>query len=153
VSGYADSRLASIGENLKRIRGDEDQKAVAKRMGIPQARLSNWEKNRYRTVSVRTLLWLAKGYRCGVEQLVQGLDAEYDAGRDLLGQGRTVESSPHQGGADVPASARVRELQDRVDAYEAVLARVRLVVGELTAAIGGEGHAVARVETRRRRRR
>ena len=138
VSGYAEPELASIGENLKRLRGGEDQKVVAQRMGIPQARLSNWEKDRYRTVSVRTLLWLAKGYRCGVEQLVQGLDAEYDASRDLLGQGSLVQrSATHppvaERDADVPASARERiaKLQQELAAYKARLKETEAVAARL----------------------
>lgn len=150
MRGYALPKVASLGENLKRIRGDEDQKIVAKRMGVAQTRLSNWEKNRYKTVSVRTLLWLAKAYRCRVEDLVEGLDAEYDAGRDLSRHAVEYKSAPSQEVADVPASARVRELQDRLAHYDQLVPEIETILGKLVRLAAGpkvrpaRGHASER---------
>jgi transcriptional regulator with XRE-family HTH domain len=79
VPDYALYTVVSIGSNLKRIRGEEDQRVIAQRMGVPQARLSNWEKDRYGTLTAHTLLWLAKGYRCRVDDILRGVDADYDA--------------------------------------------------------------------------
>jgi transcriptional regulator with XRE-family HTH domain len=73
VNSYTQLALRTIGGNLRAIRGDRDQKAIASRIGVSQTRLSNWERDRYKTLTLRSLIMLAHGYECSIEQIVQGV--------------------------------------------------------------------------------
>jgi phage repressor protein C with HTH and peptisase S24 domain len=85
--------VRTVGQNLKRIReGQErDQKEVAAAMGVPQSQLSNWENDRYQSIDTKTLFRLAKAYRCSVEELLEGVDDQYDAEKEGRRQAQTVE--------------------------------------------------------------
>ncbi len=79
VRNYPDV-MATVGENLRRLReaSGHDQKAIAAEMGVPQSQLSNWENDRYQTLDMRTLLRLAKAYDATVDDLLTGVDEEYE---------------------------------------------------------------------------
>lgn len=115
VSGYAHGGVATLGENLKQMRGTRDQGEIAEKMSVPQGRLSNWENDRYQTVTVKTLLWLAWGYGCSVEDLVIGLDDRYDALR------RHVPAPPPQP-APVIASLEANEILSEMEEPERLFA-------------------------------
>ena len=80
VQNYAQAVQSTVGQNLKRIREgrDIDQKDIATEMGVPQSQLSNWENDRYQSIDTRTLIRLAKAYDCTVEELLAGVDTDYD---------------------------------------------------------------------------
>src|SRR5262245_48866271 len=78
---------SAVGRNLKRIRKDrgEMQEVVAARMGVAQERLSIWERGRYKSFDMKTLIRLAQGYGSTVDDLLVGVDEKYDAHhRDLI---------------------------------------------------------------------
>ncbi len=71
----------SLGENIKRLRwasGLQTQKAFADRLGVPQPRVSDWENDRYDVLETTTLVRIAKGLRCSIDDLLVGLDPDYD---------------------------------------------------------------------------
>ena len=71
----------SLGKNIKRLRlaaGLRTQKALAETLHLPQPQVSDWENDRYAVLEISTLLKLAKVLRCTVDQLLVGVDPDYD---------------------------------------------------------------------------
>ena len=86
----------SLGENIKRLRGVtglRTQREFAELLGVPQPQVSDWENDRYGVLGVSSLVRLAKMFRCSVDLLLAGVDADYD---------RLLEG----GAGAVPATAR-----------------------------------------------
>ncbi len=78
------SHVPSIGENIKAARdaaGITTQGELAKRLGVPQPQLSDWENDRYGAPDMKTLLKIAATIPCALDDLVRGLDERYDAMR------------------------------------------------------------------------
>ena len=70
-----------MGSNIRRLRavtGVGTQKALAETLGIPQSQLSDWENNRFSTPAIGSLIRIAKVFRCSVDALLAGIDADYD---------------------------------------------------------------------------
>ena len=96
----------SLGWNIKRLRWDagfQTQKAFANHLGVPQSQVSDWENGRYAVLDVVTLVKIAKALRCSVDQLLAGLDPDYDR---MLETGREIPVIAE--GAAFPAGGRVR---------------------------------------------
>ena len=77
----------SVGRNIKRLRleaGMRTLRAFAERLGVPGAQSFDWENDRYVMLSVRTLLRIAKVLRCSVDDLLVGVDPEYDRARRVV---------------------------------------------------------------------
>ena len=98
----------SLGQNIKRLRwqaGLQTQKAFADLLGVPQPRVSDWENDRYAVLETTTLVRIAKGLRCSIDQLLVGLDPDYDRIRQT-GHVRVVEParvhSPVEPLTDIP---------------------------------------------------
>ena len=71
----------SLGRNIKRLRweaGLHTQKALADLLGVPQPQVSDWENDRYAVLATTTLVRIAKGLRCSLDQLLAGVDPDYD---------------------------------------------------------------------------
>ena len=71
----------SLGKNIKRLRtvsGIQTQKAFAQLLGVPQAQVSDWENDRYGVLGVSSLIKLAKAFHCSVDDLLAGVDPDYD---------------------------------------------------------------------------
>ena len=71
----------SLGQNIKRLRweaGLHTQKALADLLGVPQPQVSDWENDRYAVLATLTLVRIAKGLRCSLDQLLAGVDPDYD---------------------------------------------------------------------------
>lgn len=69
-----------IGRNIVTAReaaGLATQAALARRVGVPQPQMSDWENGRF-TPDVVTLLRIAGAIPCSVDALVVGVDARYD---------------------------------------------------------------------------
>src|SRR5262245_40511997 len=71
--------VSTLGKTLQRIRESrgEEQQDVAQRMGVKYNQLSNWENDRYSNIQLKTLLALAFGYRCTVDELIAGFHPKY----------------------------------------------------------------------------
>ena len=71
----------SLGTNIRRLRlaaGLRTQKACADLLDIPQPQLSDWENDRYASLELRNVLKLAKLFHCSVDELLAGVDSDYD---------------------------------------------------------------------------
>ncbi|MYD70364.1 MAG: helix-turn-helix domain-containing protein [Acidobacteria bacterium] len=75
----------SFGSNIRRLRsavGIRTQRELADRLGVPQPQVSDWENDRYAVLETGTLLRLAKALHCSVDQLLSGVDPDYDRVRE-----------------------------------------------------------------------
>ena len=100
----------SLGQNIKRLRweaGLQTQKALADLLGVPQPQVSDWENDRYAVLETLTLVKIAKGLRCSVDQLLAGVDPDYDRAREAsVGVGaQLVGDSPVETAAEIPVIA------------------------------------------------
>ncbi len=78
----------SLGQNIRRLRRDaglDTQKALADLLGVPQPQVSDWENDRYSVLETLTLVKIAKGLRCSVDELLVGVDPDYDRVREACG--------------------------------------------------------------------
>ena len=76
----------SLGQNIRRLRwssGLRTQRALADLLGVPQPQVSDWENDRYAVLETKTLVRIAKGLRCSVDQLLVGVDPDYDRVREV----------------------------------------------------------------------
>ncbi len=62
--------------------GFRTQRELADRLGVPQPQVSDWENDRHAVLETGTLLRLAKVLRCSVDQLLAGVDPDYDRVRE-----------------------------------------------------------------------
>lgn len=74
--------MATVGENLRRLRlaspKVKTQRALAEAMDVLQSQLSDWERERYGMPDLVTIMKMAKALEVTVEDLVVGVDPEYD---------------------------------------------------------------------------
>ena len=96
----------SLGQNIKRLRlaaGISTQRALADRLHVPQPQVSDWENDRYGALETQTLMKLAKVLRCTIDQLLDGVDPDYDRVREAR-EAVDVEPARIDYGADAGAS-------------------------------------------------
>ena len=75
----------SVGKNIKRLRtvtGLRTQKALAELLGVPQPQVSDWENDRFAVLGISSLIKLAKAFHCSVDELLAGVDPDYDQIRE-----------------------------------------------------------------------
>ena len=105
----------SVGRNIKRLRleaGISALRAFAERLGVLDAQLSDWENDRYVVLKVRTLVRIAKVLRCSVDDLLVGVDPEYDRARRVVRLASAMpvvaegEASPGDRAPDDPGGQR-----------------------------------------------
>ena len=110
----------SLGQNIKRLRweaGLHTQKALADLLGVPQPQVSDWENDRYAVLETLTLVKIAKGLRCSVDQLLAGVDPDYDRVRGAsIGTERLRVGSAVDPSAEIPVIAEGDAFPDRGDA-------------------------------------
>ena len=71
----------SLGTNIRRLRsvaGFRKQRELADLLGVPQTQVADWEHDRYTVITVRSLIKLATVFRCSVDELLAGVDPDYD---------------------------------------------------------------------------
>ena len=103
----------SLGENIKRLRtvaGIQTQKAFAELLGVPQPRVSDWENDRYTVLEIPTLIKLAKVFHCSVDELLAGVDPDYDRIR----KGGAVGAVPATTWPDIAVLAEGDALPDGI---------------------------------------
>lgn len=116
----------AVGRNLRAVRKarKETQEQVAARMDVVQEQISEWERGKYKSFDMETLFRLAKGYGITLEQLVVGVDREYDAThRDLarhadLGSFSAADSQPQR---EVEHGRPIGAASSRVQSVDPVL--------------------------------
>lgn len=75
----------SVGKNIKRLRteiGLQTQKALAALLSVRQSQVSDWENDRFAVIEVSSLIKLAKALHCSVDELLAGVDPDYDRIRE-----------------------------------------------------------------------
>lgn len=160
-------QLQAFGAALAEMRGGSSREQISIKLanlGVPLggSTLAQYEKGTVWAPDPGVLWGLATIYKEPLELLVAMLTTNRSdptlqsfEGRDLIRHARTGQQAPHlKGGADVPAEARVRELQGRIEDYERTLTDIRKVAGKLLtiAARGEKTRTAARTETGNRRR-
>ncbi len=71
----------TLGTNIKRLRmlaGFRTQKELADLLRVSSSQLSEWVTGRYGAPSISSLVRLAKALGCSVEDLLVGVDPDYD---------------------------------------------------------------------------
>ena len=132
---------------------------LAARLRVKPPVISKWELTSIMPESP-TLLRLAKALNCSVDELLIGVDAEYDkllANRDLTRQTGDQKSAlpPRTGGAhDSTAATRVFELEQENGKLRTALEKVSDVASQLIqiAKVGIEGDRAAEARPGGRRR-
>jgi transcriptional regulator with XRE-family HTH domain len=79
---------SSFGQNLKRLRKASGLRAnvVASRAGVTAPMMSSYENDRTGIPEVPTLFRFAKALNVSIEEILEGVDPEYDIQRDLSRQ-------------------------------------------------------------------
>jgi transcriptional regulator with XRE-family HTH domain len=111
------SRVGTVADNVKRLRlaaGHRHQGKFAEKAGVPQQWLSDLENGRYEFPSSWNLILIARAVPCLVDDLLAGVDEDYDRAR---------------------VAARFGD--EGVTVYDLTLKRVRELVGQLAVAITG----------------
>lgn len=148
--------MTTIGANIKNARkaaGIKTQGALAKTLGVPQPQLSDWENDRYDVLDLKTLMKVATAIPCTFDALVEGVDPQYDASRDLIRHGHMGQQTPPpQGESDVSAQTRIRELEGRVAAYQAIVGKLKELCEQVALVAGDsdKGGETVRDKSRRR---
>jgi len=113
--------VATIGENIRaaRIRaGYATGKAFAAAIAAPESRISEWEKDTYKP-RLATLLRVATFLRLSIDDLLDGVDSDYDRARnDLTWQTGDLQSPlPQQLGGSLDAATATRMEQQHIDDF------------------------------------
>jgi transcriptional regulator with XRE-family HTH domain len=123
-------RVPTVGQNLKRLRGKMTQEELAEASGVAQGDISKWEKEKA-LPTIPSVLRLAKALGCSVEQLLAGVDPEYDeiviGQRDLLRHSHKGDSHPHAGGLSaqsLPITTRIQQLEQQLRERDRFIAQV-----------------------------
>ena len=94
----------SLGENIKRLRtvaGIQTPKAFAELLSVSPPQVSDWENDRYAVVELSSLIKLAKALHCSVDELLAGVDPDYDR----IQAGGAVGAVPARTGSDIAVVA------------------------------------------------
>ena len=97
----------SLGQNIKRLRmaaGLSTQRALADRLHVPQPQVSDWENDRYGALETQTLIKLAKVLRCSIDELLDGVDPDYDQVRE---EREAVDAEPKRIDYGTDATGRI----------------------------------------------
>lgn len=123
----------TFGGNLKRLReraGFTTARALANKLGVVPSMVSKWERDRQGLPEGPTLLRLAKTIHCAIDELLVGVDADYDA---ILGRTKSGTAVVPAAGypIDGPLAKELSELWPRLDdpKRRAVLGVVRTMLG------------------------
>lgn len=78
-------------------------RAVSQASGIVESQISDYRRGEVKEPGVFTLLKIARAVGCSVEELVEGIDPEYDALRsDLIRHAQDQQSGPSSNVGDLP---------------------------------------------------
>lgn len=136
--------VGSIGANIRQRRiaaGFQSQGEFAAKIGERQARVSDWERGRYAVPDLDTLIAIAKALACGLDDLVAGVDAEYDKSRsDPARHTRTGTSSAH----GAATSRLLQELEHAHASAREAAAELRTIADALDGAAAKTQRPAAR---------
>jgi DNA-binding transcriptional regulator YiaG len=78
---YAQGNVSTLGKNIERLRlsaGHANAARFARSIGITPATLNDWESGRYQNLRLDSLLRVARGVPCVIDELLIGVDTSYD---------------------------------------------------------------------------
>lgn len=130
VRDYAPA-VATVGENIVRLRKLRGwrQKDLAEKLKMHQGDLSNLEKDKRGLPEAPTLLRLAKAIKCSVDELLQGVDPEYDRiVAHRLPSGSAIPGGPAHG------DSSPGDLERRLEAHAVFFKQVQSIAGQLVRA-------------------
>lgn len=73
--------------------GPRTQKELAELLGVSQSQVADWEHDRYSVLSLQSLIKLATVFHCSVDELLAGLDPDYDRAREGVAAGAVATES------------------------------------------------------------
>jgi transcriptional regulator with XRE-family HTH domain len=153
--------VPSFGKNLARlrVRAGLNGKQLAAKLGVKPPYVTGLEKDYQGLPETSTLLRLAKALRCRVDELLDGVDDEYEAvKRDLARHDGDQRSDPSEGRVDVPASPviearRVESVSEELrTAATEIAARLVGIAGRLSSTPAARSDSSAESRASRRRR-
>ena len=106
---------ATVGRNIRRLRtqaGIPTQGAFARLLSAPQSQVSDWEGDRYSVLETSTLVRIAKALRCSVDDLLAGVDPDYDPFRGVESMPTVIptvlegDASPWEGATEDGSEGR-----------------------------------------------
>lgn len=160
VEGYLWLHLKrTFGQNFRELqkRSGKTGVEIANELKVGPPLIAGWRNDRAGLPETPTLFRIAKVLHCTVDELLQGIDPEYDSiRRDLIRQygdkGSTLSS---ERGADVPASGKTDS--GRIEQLERALASAREIAHRALklleqSGIPDEDRSTAESEARLRRR-
>lgn len=124
----------SVSANIRKYRraADLTQIELSLRLKIGQGAVSKWETGESEP-SATSLPRIARVLGINLNQLLKGIDAEYDANCDLIGHSGDQSSDRQGGRSDVAASSRVQQLDQRVREQEELIVRLEAAARGLVA--------------------
>lgn len=78
---YPQGIVTTLGKNIERLRlgaGHTNAAKFARSIGITAATLNDWESGRYSNLRLDSLLRIARGIPCTMDELLAGVDETYD---------------------------------------------------------------------------
>jgi transcriptional regulator with XRE-family HTH domain len=138
------SAVATISDNIRAAREARGwtQSELAKRAGVVQARISDWERSRYRQPDISSLLKLANALEVTLDDLVAGIDTDYEARRKSIDAGRSTRriTSPPPGEEPRDASSiDPGVLEKERQAHAETLAAIKRAAADLLRIAGRRG--------------
>jgi len=148
-----------IGKNIRALRrkADISQTDLGKVVGVKQGAVSKWESDESEP-DASDLPALALALNVSLDDLMQGVDAQYDKARDLSDHATKVKRPPHnQGESDAQTDGddrEVRELREQVEGYKRLLGQVENAASTLASVIaaGNKIGTAGATESKTRRR-
>lgn len=152
--------MGTVGDNIKRLREEAKmtQSALAEKLAVRQPQLSDWEQNRFGIPKIQNLFKIAKVLNASLDDLLLGVDPEYDTARaertspvmpgteDVL-TGNRQSSSAAAGGSGV-VSASDRRVESTSSSHAETGTRIielAAKISELAGTLGDEsGNHVSR---------
>lgn len=130
--------VGTFGDNVRRLRQRArlNSAQLAETVGVTRPVVSKWEKNRTGLPETPTLFRIAKALRCTVEELLEGIDEEYDRIRRDLGRHDGDQESglpPDAGGSydATEAGVELSALRARLTQYEEAASQVLAITDQL----------------------
>lgn len=123
ATGYLSGPVTTFGENFRRLqkRAGLTGAEAAEAIRAHESQVSQWRRDTKGLPELPTLLRIAKGLRCTVDELLQGVDPDYDAAlakRDLTRPPSDQESGASDSGGS-PTNEQARQLQQLREEFAA----------------------------------
>jgi transcriptional regulator with XRE-family HTH domain len=121
----------TLGENIERLRvegGHGNAAEFARRIGVSPGTLGDWEKGRYKNLRLDNLLLLAKNIPCTMDELVIGIDPDYEAWlatqADSVWKKRAAREAAYMAATREALAHKVGEIAGHLGELTAIISRL-----------------------------